>query len=62
MQSGADNNPAMNYFKEDTRSYDCADACAFQYGELKNLTIGTVDGEEITNLEGLANLKQISNT
>lgn len=27
-----------------------------------NLTIGTVDGEEITNLEGLANLKQISNT
>lgn len=27
-----------------------------------NLTIGTADGEEITNLEGLANLKQISNT
>ncbi|MCE8488724.1 DUF4971 domain-containing protein [Bacteroides thetaiotaomicron] len=26
-----------------------------------NLTIGTADGEEITNLEGLANLKQISN-
>lgn len=27
-----------------------------------NLTIGTADGEEITNLEGLVNLKQISNT
>ena len=26
-----------------------------------NLTIGTVDGEEITNLEGLANLKHIRN-
>ena len=39
MQSGADNNPAMNYFKEDTRSYDCADACAFQYGELKAMAV-----------------------
>lgn len=27
-----------------------------------NLTIGTADGEEITNLDGLANLKQISNS
>lgn len=27
-----------------------------------NLTIGTADGEEITNLAGLANLKQISNS
>ncbi len=34
MQSGADNNPAMNYFKEDSRSFVCADASAFQYGEL----------------------------
>ena len=34
MQSGADNNPAMNYFEQDTRSYVCADASAFQYGEL----------------------------
>ncbi len=34
MQSGADNNPAMNYLEEDTHSYVCADASAFQYGEL----------------------------
>lgn len=34
MQSGADNNPAMNYFPEDTRSFVCADVSAFQYGEL----------------------------
>lgn len=34
MQSGADNNPALNYFKEDSRSFLCADASAFQYGEL----------------------------
>lgn len=34
MQSGADNNVAMNYFEQDTRSYVCADASAFQYGEL----------------------------
>lgn len=34
MQSGADNNVAMNYFIEDKRSYVCADASAFQYGEL----------------------------
>ena len=27
-----------------------------------SLTIGTADGEEITNLDGLANLKQISNS
>ena len=27
-----------------------------------NLTIGTADGEEITNLDGLANLKQIKNS
>jgi len=35
MQSGADNNPALNYFKEDSRRFDCADMCAFQYGELQ---------------------------
>lgn len=35
MQSGADNNPALNYFKDDTRSFLAADASAFQYGELK---------------------------
>lgn len=34
MQSGADNNPALNYFKDDTRSFLAADASAFQYGEL----------------------------
>ncbi len=34
MQSGADNNPALNYFKEDTRSFLSTDASAFQYGEL----------------------------
>ena len=34
MQSGADNNPALNYFKDDSRSFLCVDASAFQYGEL----------------------------
>lgn len=34
MQSGADNNPAMNYFKDDSRSFISTDASAFQYGEL----------------------------
>ena len=34
MQSGADNNPALNYFKGDTRSFLSTDASAFQYGEL----------------------------
>lgn len=34
MQSGADNNPCLNYFKEDTRSFLSTDASAFQYGEL----------------------------
>lgn len=34
MQSGADNNPALNYFKDDTRSFISVDATAFQYGEL----------------------------
>lgn len=34
MQSGADNNPALNYFKDDSRSFICVDATAFQYGEL----------------------------
>ncbi len=34
MQSGADNNPAMNYFKDDSRSFISTDATAFQYGEL----------------------------
>ena len=34
MQSGADNNPALNYFKDDSRSFLAADASAFQYGEL----------------------------
>ncbi|MDR1762338.1 MAG: hypothetical protein LBR64_00060 [Dysgonamonadaceae bacterium] len=32
-QSGADNNPAMNYFDEDTRSYLAPDASAFQLRE-----------------------------
>lgn len=34
MQSGADNNPALNYFKDDTRTFLATDASAFQYGEL----------------------------
>jgi alpha,alpha-trehalase len=34
MQSGADNNPALNYFKDDSRSFISVDASAFQYGEL----------------------------
>lgn len=34
MQSGADNNPALNYFKDDSRSFLATDASAFQYGEL----------------------------
>jgi len=33
MQSGADNNPGMNYFMEDTRSYLAPDASAWQYKE-----------------------------
>lgn len=34
MQSGADNNPALNYFKDDSRSFISTDATAFQYGEI----------------------------
>ena len=34
MQSGADNNPALNYFKDDSRSFISVDASAFQYGEI----------------------------
>lgn len=34
MQSGADNNPALNYFKDDSRTFIATDATAFQYGEL----------------------------
>jgi alpha,alpha-trehalase len=34
MQSGADNNPALNYFKDDSRTFLSTDASAFQYGEL----------------------------
>lgn len=33
MQSGADNNPAMNYFTEDKRSFLSCDASAWQYRE-----------------------------
>lgn len=33
-QSGADNNPAMNYFEEDTRSYLAPDASTFQLREI----------------------------
>lgn len=33
MQSGADNNVAMNYFKEDKRSYLAPDICTFQLRE-----------------------------
>ena len=35
MQSGADNNPALNYFQEDERSFVSCDASAFQHRELK---------------------------
>lgn len=34
MQSGADNNPCLNFFKEDSRSFLATDCSAFQYGEL----------------------------
>ncbi len=34
MQSGADNNPALNYFKDDSRSFISVDATAFQYAEI----------------------------
>ncbi len=34
MQSGADNNPAMNYFKEDPRSYLAPDASVLQLREI----------------------------
>lgn len=34
MQSGADNNPALNYLQEDTRSFLATDCTAFQYAEL----------------------------
>ncbi|WP_158285104.1 MGH1-like glycoside hydrolase domain-containing protein [Arenibacter aquaticus] len=33
MQSGADNNPALNYFMEDKRSFLAPDASAWQYKE-----------------------------
>ncbi|MDO6519344.1 trehalase family glycosidase [Zobellia galactanivorans] len=33
MQSGADNNPAMNYFQEDKRSFLAPDASTLQYKE-----------------------------
>ncbi|TGV04616.1 MGH1-like glycoside hydrolase domain-containing protein [Flavivirga rizhaonensis] len=33
MQSGADNNPALNYFQKDTRSFLACDASAFQLKE-----------------------------
>lgn len=33
MQSGADNNPALNYFMEDTRSFLAPDASTWQYKE-----------------------------
>ena len=35
MQSGADNNVAINYFIEDTRSYLACDASTFQYKEYR---------------------------
>ncbi len=39
MFSGADNNPALNYWDGDTRSYLCTDASAFMYGELLSLAV-----------------------
>lgn len=33
MQSGADNNPAMNYYKDDRRSFLAPDVCTFQLRE-----------------------------
>lgn len=35
MQSGADNNPALNYWKDDTRSYLACDASAWQLREYR---------------------------
>ncbi len=39
MFSGADNNPALNYWDGDTRSYLCTDASAFMYGEMLSLAV-----------------------
>lgn len=39
MQSGADNNPALNYYKDDKRSFLACDASAWQYLEYVNMAI-----------------------
>ena len=39
MFSGADNNPALNYWDGDSRSYLCTDASAFMYGEMLSLAV-----------------------
>lgn len=39
MQSGADNNPAMNYFKEDTRSFLAPDVSTLQVREYEAMAI-----------------------
>lgn len=37
MQSGADNNPALNYYKDDKRSFLACDASAWQYLEYSSM-------------------------
>ena len=59
MQSGADNNPAMNYFKEDSRSFVCADASAFQYGEL---LAQSVIAKKLGKTEDAAQFKKAAET
>lgn len=39
MFSGADNNPALNYWDGDTRSYLATDISAFMYGEMLSLAV-----------------------
>lgn len=39
MFSGADNNPALNYWDGDTRSYLSTDISAFMYGEMLSLAV-----------------------
>lgn len=39
MQSGADNNPALNYYKDDKRSFLACDASAWQYLEYASMAV-----------------------
>ncbi|MBD0778644.1 hypothetical protein HPE56_12645 [Maribacter sp. ANRC-HE7] len=66
MQSGADNNPAMNYFQEDKRSFLAPDASTLQYKEYKaQAAIAKVlgmDMDAIVYTEKANKLKKAINT